>query len=292
MQANVQSEEPYQQMQIRPQTLVVTILLILLIFWLLNTEILPKLYPEKVYKNSHILQSIKAQGIVITAENVHPRGKPIKMADDKLTYTFKRKDSGDGAVKYDVAEHASPDVSLSFHSVLQLLKRQHAQFSHEFYKTLQHGLGDGAGAAYFFETPPVMADSIHSKTFEFVLTAAHMLNHVQPDADAFSEYFPAECPSVASFLNLGGDARLVSPCQVEGTPPSAYTHLARFMNQASHTQISSFWSSAASEMLSHVEKQAGRSVWMSTSGAGVYWLHLRLDSRPKYYTYSPYRNDS
>ncbi len=30
-------------------------------------------------------------------------------------------------------------------------------------------------------------------------------------------------------------------------------------------------------------------LWVSTSGAGVYWLHLRLDSYPKYYTYSPYR---
>lgn len=30
-------------------------------------------------------------------------------------------------------------------------------------------------------------------------------------------------------------------------------------------------------------------LWVSTSGLGVSWLHVRLDSRPKYYTYAPYK---
>jgi hypothetical protein len=29
-------------------------------------------------------------------------------------------------------------------------------------------------------------------------------------------------------------------------------------------------------------------VWLSTAGLGVYWLHIRLDSRPKYYRHRPY----
>jgi hypothetical protein len=32
-----------------------------------------------------------------------------------------------------------------------------------------------------------------------------------------------------------------------------------------------------------------RPVWLSTAGAGVSWLHVRLDDRPKYYGYRPYR---
>jgi hypothetical protein len=28
--------------------------------------------------------------------------------------------------------------------------------------------------------------------------------------------------------------------------------------------------------------------WLSTAGLGVPWLHLRLDSYPKYYRYRPY----
>lgn len=30
-------------------------------------------------------------------------------------------------------------------------------------------------------------------------------------------------------------------------------------------------------------------VWLNTAGGGVPWLHLRIDSRPKYYTFEPYR---
>jgi hypothetical protein len=29
-------------------------------------------------------------------------------------------------------------------------------------------------------------------------------------------------------------------------------------------------------------------VWLSTAGAGVAWLHVRLDDRPKYYSHRPY----
>ncbi len=30
--------------------------------------------------------------------------------------------------------------------------------------------------------------------------------------------------------------------------------------------------------------------WLNTSGLGVPWLHVRIDSRPKYITYRPYRD--
>ena len=32
-------------------------------------------------------------------------------------------------------------------------------------------------------------------------------------------------------------------------------------------------------------------IWLSTAGMGVPWLHVRLDSRPKYYAFGPYRDD-
>ena len=34
---------------------------------------------------------------------------------------------------------------------------------------------------------------------------------------------------------------------------------------------------------------SAKPVWLSTAGAGVSWLHVRLDDRPKYYGYAPYR---
>jgi hypothetical protein len=42
-------------------------------------------------------------------------------------------------------------------------------------------------------------------------------------------------------------------------------------------------------MSEKLKERPTEKIWMSTCGTGVYWLHLRLDSKPKYYTYAPYR---
>ncbi len=34
----------------------------------------------------------------------------------------------------------------------------------------------------------------------------------------------------------------------------------------------------------------GTMVWLSTCGTGVYWLHMRMDPSPKYYSYRPYKS--
>ncbi len=38
-----------------------------------------------------------------------------------------------------------------------------------------------------------------------------------------------------------------------------------------------------------LEEKPEEKIWMSTCRIGIYWLHLRLDTKPKYYTYTPYR---
>jgi len=35
--------------------------------------------------------------------------------------------------------------------------------------------------------------------------------------------------------------------------------------------------------------QGGKTFWVSTSGLGVAWLHVRVDSKPKYYSHEAYR---
>jgi hypothetical protein len=40
------------------------------------------------------------------------------------------------------------------------------------------------------------------------------------------------------------------------------------------------------------ERIAEQPVWLSTAGGGVSWLHVRLDSRPKYYGYHPYKESA
>jgi hypothetical protein len=93
---------------------------------------------------------------------------------------------------------------------------------------------------------------------------------------------------VVSFPNLGGDARLVVPTPQPGTPAPTYAHLARFCRQAPVAQLAALWRAVGTEVLAW---WAGTTapLWLSTSGLGVGWLHVRLDSRPKYYSYQPFR---
>ena len=77
---------------------------------------------------------------------------------------------------------------------------------------------------------------------------------------------------------------LVVPAPV--AEESCYTHLARFLRDAPRLQVDAFWRSAGLAMQDRISSAP---TWLSTAGLGVSWLHLRLDSRPKYYRHQPYR---
>ncbi|VAW37750.1 hypothetical protein MNBD_CHLOROFLEXI01-3143 [hydrothermal vent metagenome] len=142
-------------------------------------------------------------------------------------------------------------------------------------------LADAPFDAYFWETPPVTRESLQ-RPFEFVLVDAPQLAQVQAEPRAFASYFSAD--PVVDFGNLGGDAHLVVPCPQ--TAVTAYPHLATFSRLAPIEQQHHFWQRVGTAVSNHVGE---RPLWVSTSGLGVYWLHVRLDSRPKYVTYRPYR---
>ncbi|MEL7448175.1 MAG: hypothetical protein AAFN78_03145, partial [Pseudomonadota bacterium] len=64
-------------------------------------------------------------------------------------------------------------------------------------------------------------------------------------------------------------------------------HLADFLRTADASQVHAFWQAVGEAV---AEKIGDETLWLSTSGLGVYWLHARLDRRPKYYTHTPYRS--
>ena len=119
-----------------------------------------------------------------------------------------------------------------------------------------------------------------------------------PDKMAFDEHFNT-CKknggdkTVCSFANLGGDAKLVSPLPQSNIDDKSFSHLAVFIRNAPRDQVTEFWTLAASTYLNvlkqknEVNKDA--KTWFSTNGMGVSWLHLRIDSRPKYYSYGPFK---
>ena len=169
--------------------------------------------------------------------------------------------------------------ALSWQQVLALWQSD-AGFRARFNKAL----AEEPFAACFWETPPVTRSRL-ARPFEFVCVEAPSLAGVDADPHAFADQFDRHCggDAIAGFTNLGGDARLIAPCPIR--PNTCYAHLLTFVREAPAVQRDAFWRRLGAA-LAHALGAAP--LWLSTSGLGVYWLHARLDTRPKYYTYAPY----
>ena len=134
--------------------------------------------------------------------------------------------------------------------------------------------------AYCWECPPV--DEVkRGRSFECVFVSSPSLTRMGIDAHAFSGYFRPGC-EVATFWNLGGDAMLVAPCPAE---TGNFAHLASFSATASAERQDALWKAVGDALVSRIGPEP---LWLSTAGHGIGWLHVRLDSRPKYYQHAPY----
>lgn len=181
-----------------------------------------------------------------------------------------------------------PDVSrtrfledgapLSYQRVIELLEYDKA-FRDCFTNTVVESLFD----AFFWETPPVTGATL-AQTFEFVRVESRSLANLTADPGPFSSRFIEKPEPVLVFPNLGGDATLVVPRPLSAH--SHYAHLAGFLRSAPPSQVSEFWRCAAVALRGRV---SAAPLWLSTAGMGVSWLHLRLDSHPKYYRHAPYK---
>jgi|SRR5579863_541605 len=147
-------------------------------------------------------------------------------------------------------------------------------------------LADAPYSAFRWETPPITTASLN-RTFEFALLDSPELE-TQPDPDVFAEHFEvASGNDVVSFPNLSGDAILVVPRPI--TDSYAYAHIAAFVRNAPDAQKHALWSLVGQVTEGWV---SATPVWLSTAGAGVPWLHVRVDQRPKYYCHAEYRKSS
>jgi hypothetical protein len=170
--------------------------------------------------------------------------------------------------------------TVTFRSYLQLLAEDR-----DFALWYSELLGGADYEAFFWEHPPICHDNIDADA-EFVLLDSPALARLDPDPTAFGPYF-VRGREIVSFRSLGGDAVLIVPVPTE--PLAACTHLASFVRESPTSVVLRLWrmvGETAGEMLSD------RNLWLSTSGLGVSWLHIRLDSLPKYYQHLPYREIS
>ena len=143
-------------------------------------------------------------------------------------------------------------------------------------------LSTSSYVAYRFETPPVSRHN-YSRLFEFVLIDSPWLDVVQ-DQSPFAEHFEYTDAEVIEFDNLGADATLIVPCPLGSD--TAYAHIAAFMRLAPESQKHMLWQMVGRCIMNKLSSQP---IWLNTAGGGVDWLHIRLDSRPKYYAYRQYK---
>lgn len=169
---------------------------------------------------------------------------------------------------------------LSYRDVLR--HWQHDAGFREYFGSL---LAESPFPAFFWETPAVSEASV-GQPFECVLVASSDLARVRPDPSSFESQWASRDlgGGVVTFPNLGGDAALVVPCPI--APASAYGHIAAFVREAPEAQQHALWQAVAAALEDRLDPQP---TWLSTSGLGVPWIHVRLDTVPKYYQYGPYR---
>ena len=143
--------------------------------------------------------------------------------------------------------------------------------------------GNGLFEAIYWEHPPICNLNINN-VYEMTFSDARSLRNVYADRDAFAEHFKAD-KTVVDFDNLRGDAHLVVPCP--NSLVKDYTHLCAFTSRATEIEVISFWKRVGECCCNYMMGDEKR--WLSTAGNGVYWLHVRLDTRPKYYKSRKYR---
>lgn len=143
-------------------------------------------------------------------------------------------------------------------------------------------LAEHDATAFRWELPALTAARF-KRPFECVLVTDESLAR-PADARSFQEHFALGANPVVVFENLRRDATLVVPRPL--TPDAAFTHLADFVRTAAIDQRQNFWKVVGQTF----ERLSGpQPLWLSTAGAGIPWLHVRIDQRPKYYAYAPYR---
>lgn len=139
---------------------------------------------------------------------------------------------------------------------------------------------------FFWETPGLIGDDLDS-VFECVTIASPTLAAARADMTSFALKVAriSNGNQVSVFPNLRKDATLIVPNDVDGK--ANYAHIGAFVRTASSVQIENLWAAVAEVLCSYLAD--GRRFWLSTSGLGVPWLHVRIDDSPKYYSYEPYR---
>lgn len=149
-----------------------------------------------------------------------------------------------------------------------------------------------SGADVFWECCSCSGATAASTPFEFVvLDASRGFKFQRASATAFAQHLDLAAragDTVACFDNLDRSARLLAPVKND-IEVDICLNIGRFMAKAPVVKRRALWMAIAQEVTLWWSQTPHKRVWVSTSGLGVPWLHVRLDARPKYYQFQGYK---
>ena len=205
--------------------------------------------------------------------------------------------TGKEFLKYKVVHSSSTNKKKNNNNNQVMSMKQWAERLANDYESFNLILASCPFDAFFWECAPVTEDdSNHHHPMEFVLVNAPELvqfARTAPDRMAFRHHFSSDDNFVAVFSSLGKDALLVAP-STQSVPP--FTDFAYFARHASNLQQRDLYQRLSQVVLEQINSMPTKQqtkkplFWLSTSGMGIAWMHIRIDSRPKYYTYQPYKS--
>lgn len=147
--------------------------------------------------------------------------------------------------------------------------------------------------SFFFECSPISRKLYKQNApFSFYLIDAPELENVIPDNRAFDMYEKCDDETGAiSTVSKSKDAVLVIPCpRMIDDENSAdygddrwYGTLRQFVDNSDAFSYDSLWYTVGKKLVSLLKKYRKRTLYLNTHGTAVPWLHIRIDSKPKYY---------
>ncbi|MEM9328132.1 MAG: hypothetical protein AAGA85_20870, partial [Bacteroidota bacterium] len=146
-----------------------------------------------------------------------------------MEFTFDQVEIDHRTIKFEIR---LGKVVLTFDEVIKLFIN-----SEEFKNQLTKTLVQVPFAGFFWEVRPIKKSETNSR-FQFVVVNGRRLCDLRADPKRFEGYFEKDVP-VASFLNLGKDAKLIVPSNQDAN--TNYAHLAAFLKTGNSEQINEFW---------------------------------------------------
>lgn len=198
-----------------------------------------------------------------------------RVVRDERFQAFAGSENRGNLLKYRLQDRGE---ELGYSDVLDLWENDPAFV--DFYLSVLKGCGF---YSFVWETPPISSSTVE-RAFEFVLHNSPAAS-ASPDRTTYAQYFDTESAKhgIVAFDNLGGDALLVVPSPIRAD--ANYSGLAEFFREAPLFQQRALWR----ELAHHARTRlSAHPMWISVAGGGIGWLHIRLDSAPKYYRYAPY----